>query len=63
MTNDFIALQAKSDDMMRLLRADGYGEAADVMLALRKEAFAREQRLQTIHRALAETIGRRVEKD
>jgi len=49
--------------MMRLLRADGYGEAADVMLALRKEAFAREQRLQTIHRALAETIGRRVEKD
>ncbi len=54
--SDFIALQKRADEAMTMLRRDGYREAAEIMLELRRAAYEREEKLVRIHNMIARKI-------
>lgn len=59
MTNNaaWIALQVRVDEQDRLLRASGHREAADVMQALRREAYAAKDALHQIRGLIERQVG------
>jgi hypothetical protein len=54
---DWIALQVRVDEQDRLLRASGHREAADVMQAVRREAYAAKDALHQIRGLIKRQIG------
>ena len=54
---DWIALQVRVDEQDRLLRASGHREAADVMQALRREAYAAKDALHQIRGLIERQVG------
>ena len=50
--NDAIELQARCDTYYTQLRRDGYRDAAEFILELRREIFLRQERLNNIATAL-----------
>lgn len=53
---DAIALQARCDEQYTLLRRDGYRDAADLILHLRRAVFERQERLDRIHTLIAQKV-------